>query len=46
MTCIELLGWSPADLVGRELTTIIPERFLLPHRLAFDALRRSRAAAT
>jgi sigma-B regulation protein RsbU (phosphoserine phosphatase) len=31
----ELLGWRADSLIGRELTTIIPDRFHLPHRHAF-----------
>lgn len=38
-----LLGWSPVELQGRELTTLIPERLRAAHRSAFS---RYRAGAT
>jgi PAS domain S-box-containing protein len=31
----ELLGWQPADLLGRRIVTIIPERFREAHVAAF-----------
>lgn len=33
---VDLLGWSPDDLVGRPLTSIMPERFHLSHRGPFE----------
>ena len=34
-----LLGWPPADLVGRALTTVIPERLREAHESAFARYR-------
>jgi PAS domain S-box-containing protein len=32
-----LLGWSPADLIGRSLTDLIPERYRARHLAAFKS---------
>ncbi|MEV6792200.1 SpoIIE family protein phosphatase [Streptomyces sp. NPDC051320] len=34
----EMLGWQADDLVGRRLTTLIPEHLRQRHRAAFDSL--------
>lgn len=36
---LDLLGWEPADLIGRELSTIIPERLRDAHAQAFARYR-------